>query len=375
MIALVIPWSTASPGGVSTVVREVSREWALQGLAHKVLVDNWNCPKPEERSNELWFRVGAVAVPVGFLGVLRWLSRLPLALWRLHRFLRAQGITGINFHYTGLNALGVAVLKLLGVYRGRLVLSFHGTDVRPVNRSIERFLYGLIWQQASTVTACSQALVDLLILHHPACRTKCKVAYNGVDTDAFRPREGNGDSKMLGKPYGISIGGHVPLKGHEILIRAYAEIQNTCGCDLVIIGASGPQFEASVLLGQDLAIDKRLHVLRDQPKSSVAAWLRDAQWMIQPSRSEAFGLAVLEAAACAVPVAVSDVGGHREIVSHGITGLLFQPDSVEACMRALTEIIEQPSAAGWRASILRKEVLERFTWSRLASQLSGYLLH
>ena len=110
MIALVIPWSTTYAGGVSTVVEELSRQWREGGVAREVVVDDWSTTVPRRSAEDgaIYFRVGAVPPWKGAWGLLKWLLRLPLALWSLQRFLLRSGITAVNFHYVGTSAAGAA---------------------------------------------------------------------------------------------------------------------------------------------------------------------------------------------------------------------------------------------------------------------------
>jgi glycosyltransferase involved in cell wall biosynthesis len=61
--------------------------------------------------------------------------------------------------------------------------------------------------------------------------------------------------------------------------------------------------------------------------------------------SESFGLAALEAMACAKPVVASEIGGLTELVRDGETGLLVPPEDPAACARALDLLVSDPALA------------------------------
>ncbi len=89
----------------------------------------------------------------------------------------------------------------------------------------------------------------------------------------------------------------------------------------------------------------------------------------QPAFMETFGLTVIEAMACGLPVVVTCFGGPSEIVLRGRSGAIEDPNDQEAFARALQEVIE--NAAVWErysaGGIAR--VHEAFTWSRHAERV------
>lgn len=113
------------------------------------------------------------------------------------------------------------------------------------------------------------------------------------------------------------------------------------------------------------------------PHALLSSYYRAADVCVVPSWSESFGLVALEAAACAVPVVASDVGGLRGLVDHGRTGLLVAPGDVSGFTRCLAELLEQPA----KARALGAAALQAsagYTWAasarrmaRLADGLAG----
>jgi glycosyltransferase involved in cell wall biosynthesis len=127
-------------------------------------------------------------------------------------------------------------------------------------------------------------------------------------------------------------------------------------------------------LARQLGIGNRVQCEIDLKQEAVASLLAGAVVCVQPSLSESFGLAVIEAAACGTPVAASLVGGHGEIITDGENGILFPPADAEAIASALERLLSDPSFASGLAIKLRQQILERFTWERCADEfLTGTL--
>src|SRR5581483_9739932 len=86
-----------------------------------------------------------------------------------------------------------------------------------------------------------------------------------------------------------------------------------------------------------------------------------------PSRREGFGVACAEAMAHARPVVAADVGGLRDLVVDGETGLLVPPGDVGALRRALERLLGDADLRRRLGKSARQRILERFTWERAVS--------
>jgi glycosyltransferase involved in cell wall biosynthesis len=75
-----------------------------------------------------------------------------------------------------------------------------------------------------------------------------------------------------------------------------------------------------------------------QSSEEVPWWLNAADMVVLPSRSEGRPNAVLEAQACGLPVVATRVGGTPELIEDGRTGLLVEPENVEALARAIARL-------------------------------------
>jgi glycosyltransferase involved in cell wall biosynthesis len=155
-----------------------------------------------------------------------------------------------------------------------------------------------------------------------------------------------------------------------------------------IVGSTGhdprpPERDYPQLLAQ-LARDRPVHflgVLRDRELPQA---YRSARVMVLPSVertcygrpvrvSELLGLSLLEAMASGTPVVASRVGGVPEIVRDGQTGFLVPPGDVDTLRDALERVLGDPGLAGRLGANAREDVLNRFTWDRVAQRcLDGY---
>src|SRR2546429_198575 len=125
----------------------------------------------------------------------------------------------------------------------------------------------------------------------------------------------------------VHVSNFRPVKRVTDVVRVFAGVRRQLPATLVLVG-DGPERDAA-----EQEVD-RLELRRDVrflgKVDDVAEILRGSDLFLLPSETESFGLAALEAMACAVPVLASAVGGLPEVVVHGETGFLTPKGDVEA---------------------------------------------
>lgn len=369
---VVIPWSPDLAGGVSIVVRNVVRIWREAKIPTTVLVSDWGQSRmAADKAGIVRMRL-TVPHASTVAGVVKTAFTGPLTLIRTLRLLRLHRIGMIAFHYPSLDALGTAILKRCGLYTGRIVLCFHGTDVRVPDTLIDRWFWRFVFQNVDGVTACSKALALQVATDYAIPVTRVSVVYNGVDTVTFSPDAGDAlppDLHIDAKPFVVSCGSYIDRKGHRYLLEGFARVADRYpDLQLIIAGADGPQRLLLNTRAQELGVANRVQCLTDLRPVQVAFLLARATMCVQPSLAEPFGLAVIEAGACGTPVAASRVGGHGEIITDGETGLLFAPGDSDAIATVLDQFLSDPVRASLLATRLKAQIFERFTWKRCADE-------
>jgi glycosyltransferase involved in cell wall biosynthesis len=201
-----------------------------------------------------------------------------------------------------------------------------------------------------------------------------KVIHNGVDTEVFAPRQRDPEQRRaLGAgPDDIlvaSVSRLVAWKGERVVLEALAGLPERVRC--VVIG-EGPDERNLRRLAQERGIAGRVRFLGRVPHRELPLVLSQCDLFVQPSiGEEAFGISVVEAMACGLPVLASDNGGLPELVVDGETGRLLPPGSVPAWRSA----IESAAASGERLRSLgdkaRARASAEFTWAANAARLES----
>ena len=366
---MVLPWSPNLPGGVSVVVRSLIGQWRKEGLFPMVMVSDWKALRPViDDEGILNFRFTLLG-SLSWLGLVKATLTAPVILWRTWRLLCAHKISAVNFHYPSLDAFGVAMLKRSGLFRGRLVLSFHGTDARAPASLLEDRLWRWLLGTADEVTACSGSLACEVAVVFGIPLARVTAVYNGVDTDLFVPSVAARLAPLQApcRLYIVSVGSYIPRKGHQVLLDSFARIAPMFShMDLVIAGMEGPEYALLLARAKEHGLLQRVRLLVNLKPPEVAEVVAGATLSVQASLAEPFGMAVIEAGACGVPVAVSAVGGHLELVHARETGYLFPAGDVAGCAAVLTEALTNRKAARQMAQNFREFILSRYTWAACA---------
>jgi glycosyltransferase involved in cell wall biosynthesis len=95
--------------------------------------------------------------------------------------------------------------------------------------------------------------------------------------------------------------------------------------------------------------------------------------LVNPSFSESFGMSLVEAMACNVPVVATRAGGMPEIVVHGETGHMLEPGETEAIAAAILDCIDSRDRRDTLGRAGRARALQVFSWdARVAGLETAY---
>lgn len=160
------------------------------------------------------------------------------------------------------------------------------------------------------------------------------------------------------------------LSEEKGVLRALDVVRSDPGLGLVVAG-DGPQAALlEDLVQADLAVGARNRVrvvgVIDDPRSVLDA----IDVLVVPSRTEGIPAVAIEAGLCGVPVVATDVGGLREVVLDGVTGVLVADPSPASLRPALRHALANKGALGAAA---RRRCEERFTMEQVAVEWSDLI--
>jgi len=336
--------ATTYVGGIETFVREMSTRLCQAGIQVSVITGLGEI-SPDFRPFQAYF---------SNLHYLPFLRRYRMGNDRLRRFATRLGheLTPYTlesysmmpfgaFHFAihsydivAVHAFGDIFLRFC-TGRTPFILHYHGGYVSSLHATLLQQL------PIFCIIACSKYLEQRLRRLGIECRIEW--VHNGVDTNFFRPdaglREwarkhiGVGDRKMM-----LYVGRFAPEKDVERAIKALALIREKIGTCLVVVG-SGPLKDSYIDLARRLGVLHDLIVAENIPQSLLPAYYNAADVFVLPSPMEPFGIVLVEAQACGLPIVASNSGGVPEAVIDGETGMLFEAGSQEALTSNLLKLL------------------------------------
>ena len=283
--------------------------------------------------------------------------------WRARELLTRWRPDVVNAHY----ASGYGTTAALCGVRP-VLLSVWGSDVYdfPYENALKGRLIRGNLRRATAIASTSQAMARQVHRLTPE-RGEIAVTPFGVDFARFRPDPSRRADGVL--TIGI-VKSLAPKYGVDLLLRAFAGLINDAEvqampmpCRLLVVGG-GPQRTELEALAGELGIASRTEFAGAVAHADVPAWLNRFDVYAAPSRldSESFGVAVIEASACALPVVVTDVGGLPEVVCEGETGLVVPRDDVPALQAALKRLLLDAALRARLGRAGRARVEREYEW-------------
>jgi glycosyltransferase involved in cell wall biosynthesis len=232
-------------------------------------------------------------------------------------------------------------------------------------------------ERAARVIAVSHATARDLVARFPEAAGKVAVAENGVEERYFAP--GNDDARRevrktyaRGRPYILYLGTLEPRKNLSRLIRACERLwrKRRALPDLMLAGGAG--WKSTPLIEQisRSPFRDKIHRVGYVPASIAPDLYRAAEVFCYPSLEEGFGLPVLEAMACGLPVVISTAAALVE--NAGDAAIAAPAESESSLAEAIERALLDPDLAQTLSARGRARA-RQFRWEACAAKTAGVL--
>src|SRR5208283_1093791 len=326
--------------------------------------------------------VTETAIPFGTeLNIMKFLAR------RIEEVARIEKPDVLHAHSPVLNALpALWVGRKLGipvVYEIRAFWEDAAVDHRTYSQDswkykMVRALETWACRQATQVAVlCNGLKKDLVGRGIP--EEKLTVVSNGINPEDFRPHDPDAE---LARSLGISgkkvlgfIGSFYRYEGLDLLIEAVAKLSATRD-DLVLLLVGGGEMEAELRDQiEKMKLQGRVVLPGRIPHEKIPSIYSLIDILVYPRYSMRLTelvtpLKPLEAMAMAKPLVASDIGGHRELIIEGSTGLLFKPGDVSSLVKVLERLLDDAGLRNKLALQASHWVCENQTWAKTSSVYS-----
>ena len=264
---------------------------------------------------------------------------------------------------------GHAAMLLARELRIPYVVSVHGLDAYSTNQVQGRAgnwcrrVTQHVFRQATRVICISEHVREEVLAGGDNVRTS--VVYNGVDRELFAPRAPSSQTA----PSILSVGNLIPIKAHDVLIRAVAAAHaQHPDLSLDIVG-DGPERGRLVALVHELGLSNAVRFLGRRSRKEVADLMGSATLFALPSRYEGLGCVYLEAMASGT-VAIGCRGqGIEEVIRHASSGWLVGIDNVNELTSGISTLLSNPELRRSIAEQGRRTILHGLTLSHQAEAL------
>jgi teichuronic acid biosynthesis glycosyltransferase TuaC len=250
---------------------------------------------------------------------------------------------------------GVAAALLGSALDRPTVITARGTDINLIAkyRFPRRMIQWAAGRAAAVITVCAALKDALVALDVPA--EKIAVLRNGVDLDRFRPvpRQEARDRLGLATTTLLSVGNLVELKGHDLVIRALAQLPDL---ELLIVGG-GPEEATLRALADEEGVSCRVRFLGRLPQDQLPEIYTAADILVLASSREGWANVLLEAMACGTPCVATRVGGTPEVITSPVVGEMVDARTPAALAEAVIRLLQRKTD---RAAV--RAYAEQFSW-------------
>jgi len=371
-------------GGLARHVSELSLALAKAGAEVEVITAHVAGTPAKE---QIWprgkGRAGSLVVrrappdPIHPLDFIASIHQLNFGL--LQQFLGGERSFDIIHAHDWLVAQAAWTLKHgLGV---PLVCTIHATEhgrQQGIHTPLQSYIHANEWlltYESWRVICCSGFMAEEVKRVHATPAGKLRVIPNGIEAARLRisPREKENLAEFRGRwaapeeKIVLFVGRMVREKGAHILIEAMPRVLSAWSkAKFVIVGGGWTGHLASRAAA--LGVRNRMLLPGFVSEEDLRRLYGVADAAVFPSLYEPFGIVALEAMAAGVPVVTSDIGGFREVVRPGETGIHTWANNPDSLAWGILEVLRNPEEAALRARRAMKEVKARFAWDKVADQ-------
>jgi glycosyltransferase involved in cell wall biosynthesis len=195
-------------------------------------------------------------------------------------------------------------------------------------------------------------------------RNLVETHYNGIDTNVFAPKSG------VSKEWDLAYFGRlIKMKAIDLFPTMLSRLAPDFPNLHLAITGEGPYKQKLFAAFEREGVSNMVEYLGVVDWTKVPEILNRSRIFLYPSREEPFGISLIEAMACEVPVITTNVYGPKEIVTHGHDGLTVPPDDVAALTEAVVKLLSNEPLRMQMGKNARKTVEQKFSIDHHAEHL------
>ncbi len=372
-------------GGQCVYVKELSKHLGKLGVKVDIFTRQRGGRKEIEHINENVRVIRIECGPKGFIPKEKLMPYLPEFTDRVSEYFEREAYDVIHTHYWDGGFVGMELKKRHGA---KMVHTSHSLgilkakalgDFEPYRDRIE--LEKKIYETSDAIVATTEIEKNDIATLYEIPREKIHVIPIGVDTTFYRPMGEKGELKrelgLSDVPLVFALARLDPRKGLDLLIKSVPYIREYYSGDFLVListgtGAKEEEKEMNKLLSliESLGVKDYVKIIPAiEPITMVPKYYSAADVFVLPSPYEPFGIVMLEAMACKVPIVATKFGGPAEVLQDGYDGFLVDPKDSREMGRKIAFLLKDEQLRRVFVDRAYKKVMEKYSWSSIAQEM------
>lgn len=288
-----------------------------------------------------------------------------IAVFNLVKMVRDEDIDIIHAHTRVSQVAGILASRITGV---PYVTTCHGFFKERLRKVFDTW--------GEKVIAISDAVKGHLEKDLGVAKERIETIYNGVDVDKFSRDYSQDEIRKTKESLGLSegpvigtVGRLSPVKGQSLLIEALAGIISKRRDVQGLIVGDGPEEAALKALVKSLGLEGSIHFAGSVLDTHKFLSVMDI--FVFPSLKEGLGIALLEAMASGRACAASDIGGIRDLIKNGETGILFPVGDARILSDSISRLLGDESLRGRLGESASSFARKRFPLNIMADKVAS----
>jgi glycosyltransferase involved in cell wall biosynthesis len=345
-ILLVTPFFTPQTGGVATYLEDLRRFLGQRG--HHVVILRpgesdtiVRCPlNCDDKIYEFYMR-GPWFSEAPLRGILATGLYFIPTLFRLARFLRQHRIDLICAEYPLPYMMYLILLRRWS--RIKLLVGLHGDDVLSLQllSRLDQAVVRALVRGSNWVLAHSSSLLEQAEQVFGHVKAKGSYLPYGVECERIRERALAARRREIlqERPYVLTVAKLYERKGLDILLEAVSRIKHQLEGHRFLIVGDGPEESKLKHLAAGLGLDQHVTLFGEVSSREIPVLFQHCEFFVLPSRSEPFGIVLLEAMTLGKAIVATRVGGIPEFIKDGDTGLLVESGNSQALSEGILRLL------------------------------------
>lgn len=261
-------------------------------------------------------------------------------------------------HSHGIYPDGYVAMRIAEHFGVPVIIHMHDSYFKEIHQAYRQKI-DRIMGYSERIIAVSEFQKNIIVDIYDEFDEKISTVYNGIDTNKFNVA----DHEKKDKVKLVFVGNLIDVKAVDILIHAVNLLRTDIPVFLDIYGdgKNGKEYQDLV---NKLDIADIIKFKGIVSNDVLAEYLPKYSYLVLPSHYETFGIVLIEAMACGIPVIATKVGAIPEIVTSDEVGILVEPNSPESLAEGIRKAIKK----NWNRQKIR-EYAENFSIESTARKI------